>query len=140
MMIDRQWKLVNEQHGGVNATDLILNGVYRKKTDTFVCRIIHSFASLFTYIICLNYGNRYLTHNLTSVLCNKSDQLPQHLVNTQPHFTLFHYNSLISLSGILQQDHRGRLYIVALPHHTQENQFLIRTLSFFLNMERNVFD
>lgn len=117
-MIDRQWKLVNEQHGGVNVTDLILNGVYRKKkSDTLVGRNIHSFASLFTYIICLNYGNGYLTHDLTSVLCNKIDQLPQHIVNTQPHFTLFHYNSLISLSGILQQDHRGRLYIVALSHH-----------------------
>lgn len=39
--------------------------------------------------------------------------------NTQPHFTLFHYNSLISLCGItvLQHDHTGRLYTVILPHH-----------------------
>lgn len=47
------------------------------------------------------------------------DQLPQRVVNTQPHFTLFHYNSLISLCGItvLQHDHTGRLYTVILSHH-----------------------
>lgn len=112
-MKTRQWTAWRSQCYWFN----FKRGIPKKKSDTLVGRIIHSFASLFTYIICLNYGNRYLTHNLTSVLCNKSDQLPQHLVNTQPHFTLFHYNSLISLSGILQQDHRGRLYIVALPHH-----------------------
>lgn len=114
-----QWKLVNEQHGGVNVTDWILNGVYRKKNLwRFLRWIIHSFAAPCTYIIYLQPPQQLL--HLCFMQQNRPyDQLPQRLVNTQPHFTLFHYNSLISLCGItvLQHDHTGRLYIVALPHH-----------------------
>lgn len=114
-----QWKLVNEQHGGVNVTDWILNGVYRKKNLwRFLRWIIHSFAAPCTYIIYLQPPQQLL--HLCFMQQNRPyDQLPQRVVNTQPHFTLFHYNSLISLCGIavLQHDHTGRLYIVALPHH-----------------------
>lgn len=114
-----QWKLVNEQHGGVNVTDWILNGVYRKKNLwRFLRWIIHSFAAPCTYIIYLQPPQQLL--HLCFMQQNRPyDQLPQRLVNTQPHFTLFHYNSLISLCRItvLQHDHTGRLYTVILPHH-----------------------
>lgn len=64
--------------------------------------------------------------------------------NTQPHFTLFHYNSLISLNlwnySTTTRPHGSFIHWGSVASCTQENQFLIRTLSFFLNMERNVFD
>lgn len=114
-----QWKLVNEQHGGVNVTDWILNGVYRKTNLwRFLRWIIHSFAAPCTYIIYLQPPQQLL--HLCFMQQNRPyDQLPQRVVNTQPHFTLFHYNSLISLCGItvLQHDHTGRLYTVILSHH-----------------------
>lgn len=122
MMIDRQWKLVNEQHGGVNVTDWILNRVYRKKKLS--PRLLD-----YAQLRCTVYLHNLFTTPATDIwhttsplfYATKSTLWPTAATfsyrNTQPHFTLFHYNSLISLSGILQQDHRGRLYIVALPHH-----------------------
>lgn len=115
-------------------------GIPKKKLWRFLRWIIHSFAAPCTYIIYLQPPQQLL--HLCFMQQNRPyDQLPQRVVNTQPHFTLFHYNSLISLCGItvLQHDHTF-IHCDSVASCTQENQFLIRTLSFFLNMERNVFD
>lgn len=97
MMIDRQWKLVNEQHGGVNVTDWILNRVYRKKNWALVCWIIHSFAAPFTYIIFLQPPQRIFDTqpHLCFMQQNRPyDQLPQRLV-TVTHSLILLYFTII---------------------------------------------
>lgn len=112
-------------------------GIPKKKLWRFLRWIIHSFAAPCTYIIYLQPPQQLL--HLCFMQQNRPyDQLPQRLVNTQPHFTLFHYNSLNY--STTTRPYGSFIHYDSVASCTQENQFLIRTLSFFLNMERNVFD